>query len=406
MRGPTTSHTLMTQTTLLALVISMVTGVTLGIAGHQYYGRHGAGALSLDDLTDLNRIVQEIRSTYVDSLDNEFIIEHAIRGIVDGLDAHSTFLDQNAYQSLSEQTVGRFGGIGVELSVVDSRYRVVAPIDGTPAQRAGIRAGDTLLTIDWHPVNRMSLDEVVRLLRGEPGSSVRLGVLRDGVPETLEFELTRATVNVNSVRSRMLEDNIGYVRIAQFQTTTARDLERAVGDLQRENGPLAGLVLDLRDNPGGVLQSSVGASDLFLSEGLIVYTEGRQPSSAVRFSATRRDSLDGAPIAVLINRGSASASEILAGALQDHGRAVIIGDRSFGKGSVQTVVRLSENRALKLTTARYYTPLGRSIDKHGIEPDVIVNVNPDAHSDGDPYLEAALSELRVALAQLRGGKRG
>jgi carboxyl-terminal processing protease len=397
---------LVTQTTLLALIISIVAGITLGIAGHQYYGRHAGAALSLDDLNDLHQLVKEIRSSYVDPIDASEIVENAIRGIISGLDAHSTFLDPGAYQHLSEQTVGRFGGIGLELGIVDDRLQVIAPIDGTPAERAGIRSGDMLLTVDSQPVERMALDQVVRRLRGDPGSTVTVGVQRNGSIETVEFELTRALVNVNSVRSRMLDDGIGYVRIAQFQTATARDLERALADLQSAHGPLAGLVLDLRDNPGGVMQSSVGASDVFLTEGLIVYTEGRQPSAAVRFSATRRDHLNGAPMAVLINRGSASAAEIVAGALQDHGRAVIVGTRSFGKGSVQTVLRLPDERAIKLTTARYYTPLGRSIDREGIMPDVIVAADPDTPSDHDPYIEAALGELRFALAQSRERKRG
>jgi carboxyl-terminal processing protease len=398
------NRTLVTQTTLLALVISMVTGITLGIAAHQYIGRHAGAALALDDLNDLHRVIQEIRASYVDSLETSDIIENAIRGVIDGLDAHSSFLDKGAYQNLSEQTVGRFGGIGVELGVVDARFQVIAPIDGTPAANAGVRSGDTLVRIDEQPVERMTLEQVVRKLRGEPGTSVTLTVQREAADGLIDFALTRATVSVNSVRSRMLDDGIAYVRIAQFQTTTARDLERALSDLKRDNGPLAGLVLDLRDNPGGVLQSSVGAGDVFLREGLIVYTEGRQPSASVRFSATRRDHLDGAPMVVLINRGSASAAEILAGALQDHGRAVVVGSPSFGKASVQTVVRLPDDRAIKLTTARYYTPHGRSIDKHGIQPDVLVEASRD--SEGDPYLDRALAELRMAVAQARAGRRG
>jgi carboxyl-terminal processing protease len=405
MREPD-NRTLVKQTTLLALVFSMVTGITLGIVGHQYYGRHGSAALSLQDLDDLNQVVQEIRSNYVDALESGDVIENAIRGIIDGLDRHSTFLDEGAYQHLSEQTVGRFGGIGVELGVVDDRFTIIAPIDGTPAEQAGIRSGDALVTVNAEPVDRMTLEQVVRALRGTPGSNVNVGISRNGTAGTLLFELTRAIVNVNSVRSRMLDDGIGYIRISQFQTTTARDLERAVSDMQRDHGPIAGLVLDLRDNPGGVLQSSVGASDIFLREGLIVYTEGRQPSSAVRFSATRKDHLDGAPMAVLINRGSASAAEILAGALQDHGRAVIVGTRSFGKGSVQTVMRLAGDRAIKLTTARYFTPHGRLIDTLGIEPDVVVAVDANDTPDRDAYLETALQELKLALAQARSGKEG
>jgi carboxyl-terminal processing protease len=369
--------------------VSIVGGITLGVVAHRHIDQLTNGPDA--DLDDFAHLIETIRDDYVEPVDDDELFDNAMRGVMQGLDAHSTFLDEAQFAILTEQTTGRFIGIGVELGLVDSRVTVIAPIDESPAQHAGLRSGDRLIRVDNDPVKGQTLSEVVNMLRGNPGSEVTLAIRREGTDETLNFDIIRRTINVNSVRARELEPGYGYVRISQFQTRTGRDLESALAELQKDHA-LSGLVLDLRNNPGGVLQASVAVADAFLEEGLIVYTEGRKPSSTLRYSAAGADRLAGAPMAVLINRGSASASEIVAGALQDHGRALVMGTPSFGKGSVQTVVPLDHNRAIKLTTALYFTPSGRSIQERGIQPDIEIEPNDD--DPGDLLVAEALRQLK------------
>lgn len=329
------------------------------------------GELPLEDLRLFADVFNQIRQSYVEEIDDQTLLEHAIRGMLSGLDPHSTYLDAESLDALQVNTTGEFGGLGLEVGMENGFIKVIAPIDDTPASRAGIEPGDLIVRLDGKPVKGLSLTEAVELMRGPRGSKIELTILREGTRQPFDVELTRAVIKVQSVRSRMLEPGFGYVRIAQFQSKSGDEFIEAVRELQGEN-TLQGLVLDLRNNPGGVLQSSVVVADALLDEGLIVYTQGRLANAESRYEASAGELLNGAPVVVLINGGSASASEIVAGAVQDHRRGVVMGTESFGKGSVQTVVPVAEDRAIKLTTARYYTPDGRSIQAQGIVPDIIV----------------------------------
>ena len=380
-------------TWLVPLSIGLAGGVLIGFAG-QSLVEHEQG-LSTPDVHTVSEVVAEVRDNYVEPRTENQLLEDAIRGVMSGLDEHSVFLDEHALTNLTEQTTGHFGGIGIEVTLDDGAFKIIAPIDDTPAQRAGIYAGDELISIDDTPVLGRTLDQVTDALRGEPGTEVRLAVHRDN--GDLDFAIHRAAIDVDSVRSRLLEPGYGYARITQFQTGTGAEFAKAIATLQAEHGPLRGLVLDLRNNPGGVLQASVDVADVFLSntDGLIVSTRGRQRSADQRYLATGSDLMHGAPVVVLINKGSASASEIVAGALQDHRRALVLGSTSYGKGSVQAVLPLDHHRALKLTTALYYTPNGRSIQAKGIHPDV--EVDADSTTDGDERLLAeAVRQLKQA----------
>jgi carboxyl-terminal processing protease len=330
-------------------------------------------ALPLDELRTFAEIFGRIKSDYVEAVDDRELLNSAIRGMLSGLDPHSAYLDGDEYRDLQVGTSGEFGGLGIEVGMEDGFVKVIAPIDDTPAQRAGLQAGDLIIRIDGKPVKGMGLDDAVKMMRGKPGTEIGLTVLREGTDRPFRVDLTRDIIHVASVKSRTLQPGFGYLRVAHFQSRTTEDLLKAVAALKEENdGRLAGLVLDLRNNPGGVLNSAVGVSDAFLSGGLIVYTKGRIDDSVLEFKAGPDDVLDGAPLVVLVNSGSASASEIVAGALQDHGRAIVMGDATFGKGSVQTIVPIDDATALKLTTARYYTPSGRSIQAQGIDPDIVL----------------------------------
>ena len=328
--------------------------------------------LPLKDLRLFAEIFNSIRTSYVEDVDDKTLLQNAIRGMLSGLDPHSAYLDSKVFEELQINTSGEFGGLGIEVQMDNGFVRVVTPIDETPASRAGLKAGDLIMKLDDKPVKGLSLDDAINLMRGEPGSDIILTVLREGEEQPLEFTLTRDIIKVTSVRHRWLEEGYGYVRVSQFQVQTGEDLNKAIGKLQKDDKELKGLVLDLRNNPGGVLQAAVDVVDTFLTNGLVVYTEGRIGSSKSQFHATPEDLINGAPMVVLINGGSASASEIVAGALQDHRRAIIMGTQSFGKGSVQTVIPVDAENGIKLTTARYYTPNGRSIQAQGIEPDITI----------------------------------
>lgn len=333
-----------------------------------------AAELPVDEIRTFAEVFAKIKSDYVEEVADKALLEHAIRGMLQGLDPHSSYLDEEAYLDLQEGTTGEFGGLGIEVGMENGFIKVISPIDDTPAQQAGLQAGDLIIRLDETPVKGMSLTDAVTHMRGEPGTDITLTIIRDGAEKPLKVTITRDVIKVKSVRTRTLEPGFGYLRISHFQSRTAEDARAALQQLKQDNdGQLHGLILDMRNNPGGILSSAVGVADLFLESGLIVYTEGRVDDSKLSFNAKPADLLDGAPIVALVNAGSASASEIVAGALQDHKRGIVMGHKTFGKGSVQTVLPVSNAAALKLTTARYYTPSGRSIQVYGIEPDVILS---------------------------------
>ncbi len=356
----------------LLLITGLVLGVLVSI-GHGVFAERDttAATLPVEELRTFSDVFGRIKNDYVESVEDKELLENAIRGMLTGLDPHSAYLDTDQFKELQVGTTGQFGGLGIEVGMENGFVKVIAPIDDTPAQRAGIKAGDLIIRLDDSPVKGMTLSDAVKVMRGKPGTDIELTIVREGLDKPLQITITRDIIKVKSVKSRTLEPGYGYLRISQFQSKTADYLVDAIAKLRKENdGKLTGLVLDLRNNPGGVLNGAVAVSDAFLSKGLIVYTEGRIADSSLRFNATPDDVVRGAPMVVLVNQGSASASEIVAGALQDHKRAIIIGTRTFGKGSVQTILPLSGGTALKLTTARYYTPSGRSIQAEGIVPDI------------------------------------
>ncbi len=316
--------------------------------------------------------IETIEKNYVEEVKPESILYGAIRGMLTTLDPHSSFMTPEEYKEMQVETKGQFGGLGIVIGIKDGILTVVSPIEDTPAFKVGIKAGDKVVKIEEKSTKGMNILEAVKLLRGKKGSKINIWIMREGFEEPKEFTIIRDIIDVKSVKSRLLEEGFGYVRIAQFQAKTHRDLEGALKKLGTEKKGFKGLILDLRNNPGGLLNQAVSISDEFLESGLIVYTEGRVPGQEMRFEARKRGSQPAYPIIILVNGGSASASEIVAGALQDHERAVILGTRTFGKGSVQTIIPLPDGSAMRITTARYYTPSGRSIQAKGIQPDLLV----------------------------------
>jgi len=379
----------------LLLVTGLLAGVLVSIGHGVFAERESTRAtLPVEELRTFSDVFGRIKNDYVVDVDDKELIENAIRGMLSGLDPHSAYLDAEQFTELQVGTSGQFGGLGIEVGMEDGFVKVIAPIDDTPAERAGVLAGDLIIRLDDTPVKGMTLNDAVKVMRGKPGSEIMLTIVREGEDKPLKISITRDIIKVKSVKSRMLAPGYGYLRISQFQSKTADYLVDAVDDLRKENdGVLNGLVLDLRNNPGGVLNGAVAVSDAFLTKGMIVYTEGRIADSRLRFNATPDDIIDGAPLVVLVNQGSASASEIVAGALQDHKRAIILGAKTFGKGSVQTILPLGSESALKLTTARYYTPSGRSIQAEGITPDIELETLKVSSVERsiDPLKEADLS---------------
>ena len=375
--------------TIIGVVVSMLGGVSIGVAAF-WSAVYYEGEARHERL--LVTAVREIQDSYVAEIDPDELVDNAIRGMVDGLDGYSAFLDDDALIVLEEETSGRFGGIGIEVRIVEGHLTVISPFAGGPAERAGIIAGDRIVEVDHRPLKGRTLLEAVKELRGEPGTDVSVTIRRESAPDPRDFVLTRD--EIATVAPRMLAPGIGYVWIYRFDRPTRSDLEEAVG-LLREQGPLSGLVLDLRSNPGGLLETAVDIADAFLTDGIIVTIEGRQERNHRTFYATPDDIAEGVPIAVLIDGQSASASEVVAGALKDRDRAVLIGAESFGKGSVQTVIRLSSG-ALKLTTAHYLTPSGHSIDAGGVTPNISLPMRQDeTPEDHDKrILDAALVELQ------------
>jgi len=362
------------------VAVVFVLGLSLG-AGITIYSSVFAGdekesaasPLPLEDLRAFSEVFGRVKSDYVETVEDKQLLESAIKGMLSGLDPHSSYLNREEFKEMRIGTDGKFGGLGIEVSMENGFVKVIAPIDDTPAKRAGVLAGDVIVRLDDTPVKGMTLNEAVKIMRGEPGTSILLTIVREGEQGPLKIEITRDIIRIKSVRSRTLEPGYGYIRISQFQSATGTSMRKKLAELKKENnGELKGLVLDLRNNPGGVLNASVSVADAFVKKGKIVYTEGRIKDSQLTFNASPNDLLKGAPIVVLVNGGSASASEIVAGALQDHNRAIIMGTKTFGKGSVQTIMPMNNGAALKITTARYFTPAGRSIQAEGIEPDIIV----------------------------------
>jgi carboxyl-terminal processing protease len=349
------------------------------------------GQLPLDELRTFADVYNQIRIGYVEEIDDSTLLEYAIQGMLMGLDPHSMYLTGDAFQNLQDSTSGEFTGLGLEVGMEDGYVKIISPIDGSPAAAAGLQSGDIILKLGNIPVKGMSLNEAIEIMRGPKGSDIKLSIGRPGESQPFDVTLVRDTIKIASVRQRWLEPGYGYIRIAQFQHRTGDDVRKSLDKLMSEQ-ELKGLVLDLRNNPGGILRASVDVAGLFMDGGNVVYTEGRLDNSDLRYDADKKDATEGMPLIVLINRGSASASEIVAGALQDHGRAVVMGTHSFGKGSVQTILPLSDSRAVKLTTALYFTPNGRSIQAEGIEPDILVErAKVTAYDNTQRITEADLS---------------
>lgn len=360
--------------------------------------------VSMQEIQRFSNAINLIKRYYVTQTDDKVLFDNAIRGMLNGLDPHSAYLDEKDFRDLQISTNGEFGGLGIEVTMENGAIKVITALVDTPAFKAGIKPGDYIVKIDDKAVQGLELKDAVNLMRGKPGSTINLTIIRMGAQKPITYKLTRENIEVKSVKSELLDNNFGYVRLTQFQATTDKDMETAILDLKKQaNGHLQGLILDLRNNPGGLLDSAIQISGTFLGKGtkehpeVIVYTKGRLPGSEFTALSESNDILNGAPLVVLINNGSASASEIVAGALKDNKRAIIIGTKSFGKGSVQTVLPLDDVRAIKLTTALYYTPNGTSIQAKGITPDIIVeevSVNNNAKNK-DPLADLNLTEATL-----------
>lgn len=393
------------QSKILTWVLGGTLGAALAITGTSLVAREdkNPSRLPLQDVQRFSTAISQIKSYYVKDVKDKELFEDAIRGMLQGLDPHSAYLDEQDFSDLTANTKGKFGGLGIEVTMEKGILKVISPIDDTPASRAGLKAGDYIIRIDDKPIRDMTLRDAVSLMRGDKGSTIKLLVLRKGSEKPLTFSIVRDIIQIKSVKSRLLEGEYGYIRISHFQAPTVKDMLKAIAQLQKESdGEIEGLILDLRNNPGGLLDSAIEMSDAFIhndkqgKEELIVYTKGRLPGSEFRAVANPGDILKNAPIVVLINGGSASGSEIVAGALKDNKRAVIMGERSFGKGSVQTVLPLDDKRGIKLTTALYYTPSGTSIQAQGISPDIKVANVKIPKGESDPEQLAGLKEADLS----------
>ena len=381
---------------LLALAAGVVLGasitITHGVLAERQAAQSQAG-LPFDDLRSFVQILDKVKAEYVEPVDDKTLLQNALRGMLSGLDPHSTYMNKEEYKDMNVVTTGKFGGLGIEVQMQDGLVKVITPIDDTPASKAGIKPGDLIVKIDDSPVQGMSLNDAVSKMRGDKDTKVKLVVVRESAQQPLTFDLKRDLIKVTSVRGRLLEPGYAYVRISQFQIDTGENFVDMVTKLKKQNGaPLKGMVLDLRNNPGGLLDAAVKISDALLEKGPIVSIRGRDPENTREFDATPGDVLDGKPLVVLVNGGSASAAEIVAGALQDQRRGILVGTKTFGKGSVQTIIPLQNDDAIKLTTARYYTPSGRSIQAEGIVPDVVlqpVKISKIDGLDGDGFIKEA-----------------
>ena len=385
----------MIMKTRTVLLLGMGACLSLGLAGGVLADKPTAPADNLPwaDARTLADVLERVKHDYVNPVDDHQLLQAAIRGMVSSLDPYSAYLDGEEYDEVKISSSGEYSGVGIEVSMEDEEVVVVAPFEGSPAAAAGIRSGDVIASIDGIPVNTTTLADTIGRMRGQEGTSVKIGILREGSAEPLQFTLKRSRVELRSVKTELLEPGMGYLRISQFSETTGDDVDAGLKDLRKRNGSaLKGLVLDLRNNPGGVLEAAVSVSDAFLDAGVIVTAKGRTPESKFEMDATPGDALNGAPIVILVNGGSASAAEIVAGALKDNHRATLMGRTTFGKGSVQTVIPLAGNRAIKLTTSLYYTPSGISINHRGIAPDI--ELERDPKSPGAPVSAQAPLEQR------------
>jgi carboxyl-terminal processing protease len=391
--------------------VILVTGIMLGLSLVLSSGESAdrdSPSLPPEQAELFAEVLWRVKQGYVDSVTYEDLMEDAVRGMISGLDPHSTFLNEEEYREIRISTTGSYTGVGLEVSTQDEEVKVIAPFDGSPAALAGVLPGDIIIAIDDMPVDHTDLNATISLMRGRPGTHVSITILRGDDGDPIDFDLVRASIHVATVKHSLIEPDLGYIRITQFSETTGRDLLKSMRELREENGePLNGLVLDLRNNPGGVLDAAVSVSDAFLDDGLIVSADGRSEESQFSMHARQGDVLRGGQLIVLVNGGSASASEIVAGALQDHHRAIIMGQQTFGKGSVQTVMPLSDGRAIKLTTSKYFTPSGSSIHNIGITPDMKIDdvgmpsVMSAASAELNKDLLAEDAGLQVALDSLR-----
>lgn len=350
-------------------------------------------SVSLEDIRNFTRVYHIVQQAYVEKLDNKTIMNAAISGMLQNLDPHSEYLDKEGLDELDEDTTGQYGGLGIEVLQVDGMLKIVAPIDDTPASRAGVKPGDTILKVDGMVVDSQNIDEAFKKLRGDPGSKITLTILHEKSDKPVDLPMVRERINVTSVKVRQLEPGYVYIRLSQFQEDTASDLDKKLGAYIAKNGAPRGAVLDLRSNPGGLLTTAVGVADTFLDSGTIVTTKGRLPDANLHFDAHPGDMLHGAPIVILADNGTASAAEIVSGALKDNHRALIMGRRTFGKGVVQTVLPLDETHAVKITTARYYTPNGTSIQAEGIKPDIALADLSVNKADTSPQLIGSEADL-------------
>ena len=349
--------------------------------------------VDLQQIRNFSRVYELVRQAYVEKVDNKTLMKDAITGMLAGLDPHSEYLDKEGLQQLSEDTSGQYSGLGIEVLQVDGGLKIVSPIDDTPAARAGIKPGDSIVKINDRLVDAQNINEMFQQLRGKPGSKITLTIAHEGSDKLIDLHLVREKISISSVKVRELEPGYAYIRVSQFQDDTAADLEKKLGQLIARDGPQKGAVLDLRNNPGGLLTAAVGVSDDFLDTGVIVTTRGRLADANMSFSAHPGDQLDGAPMIVLTNNGTASAAEIVSGALKDNHRALTMGQRTFGKGVVQTVLPLDADHAVKITTARYYTPNGTSIQAEGIKPDIALADLTVNKADSAPVLISSEADL-------------
>ncbi|MBA2654306.1 MAG: S41 family peptidase [Gammaproteobacteria bacterium] len=385
----------------MSLVVGACIGICSYVMAENSSATNGSKSISvpLKDIQRFSTVIMQIKRYYIESINDDTLFENAMKGMVSSLDPHSSYLDEEDLKDLQTATTGKFGGIGVEIIPESGYIKVISPLDDTPAYKAGIKAGDLIIRIDNKLIKEMTMREAINLIRGKRGSHVALTILRKGEKKPLKILVKRDVIKVQTIKSKLLANGYGYIRIAFFQTAAKQDLENAVKNLEKQSGgQLKGLVLDLRNNPGGLLDAAIDVTDVFLDldtkkyDGLIVYTKGRIPRADIRAKATPGDIIHNVPMIVLINEGSASASEIVAGALQDYKRAIIMGTRSFGKGSVQTVFPIDNTTALKLTTALYYTPSGRSIQAMGIVPDVLIGNLTVNKTDSDDILIDPINE--------------
>ncbi|WP_321371391.1 S41 family peptidase [uncultured Desulfuromusa sp.] len=386
------------------LILILLFCCSVAVFSHDAFANETEDYKKLEIFTD---VLSLIRSSYVEDVDMEKLVYGAVRGMLSTLDPHSSFLTPEMYQDMQADTHGEFGGLGIEITVKNGDLIIVSPIEDSPAYAAGVQSGDQIIKINGKPTRDIEIMEAVRMMRGPKGEAITISVQRPGVSDLLDFTIIRDIIQVQSVKGRVLQGRYGYVRVSQFQDRTGSDLKQQLLRFRQKNDtPLHGVILDLRNNPGGLLDQAVAVADLFLSDGLIVYTEGRESEAQMKFSAQQAETEPDYPLVVLINGGSASAAEIVAGALQDHSRAIIIGEQSFGKGSVQTIIPLDDHSGLRLTTARYFTPSGRSIQALGITPDIVVSqlkIQP-LNESGNSLREADLENHFQPLSEEPGEK--